>query len=440
MRNKNLFVVFVTLLVVIFTVSSSFSLVYIDINAPILKQLPLAITELVNLDGKEPDRSITQNIKTLTSDLENTGIFDILDPVAFLESPEKKGITLETIDFDDWTIVGAEGLVKGGYKIRDDNSIELEMRLFDTYQKQLIVGKRYVGGKDDVKRMMHRFANEILLKFTGERGIFGSKITYVEDIKSYKEIFVMDYDGSNNIQLTRDFSLNISPAWAPDGTKILYTSYKRGNPDLVVNDFAKGETTSISKRKGLNLGAEYSYDGKKIALTLSDGNNSNIYIIDAQDGKVIKRLTDYWGIDVSPSWSPDDTKIAFTSDRSGNPNIYVIDVDNSEAKRLSFNGKYNSSAEWSPKGDKIAFCGQDEKGLFNIYTINADGTGMERLTSGSKDNESPSWSPDGRQIAFASNRNGNYDIYVMNADGGSIRRLTFSKGNATSPSWSPKLE
>ncbi|MFC1855117.1 Tol-Pal system beta propeller repeat protein TolB [Thermodesulfobacteriota bacterium] len=433
-----IFILFSTFLYI----NNAYSLVYIDINAPEFKRFPIAITTLINLNDSEKflDADLENGTQTLSKDLELTGIFEILDPVMFLEDPEKKAFKKETISFDDWTIIGSEGLVKGAYRLREDDTLEVEMRLFDTYQGQLIIGKRYIGAKDDMERIMHRFANEILLTFTGERGMFGSKISYVQDVKGYKEILVMDYDGSNPIQLTRDYSMNISPAWAPDGLKISYTSYKRGNPDLIVNDFAKREIILLSKRRGLNLGAEWSHDGSKVALTISKGNNSDIYILNSETGKIERRLTDYWGIDVSPSWSPDDSKIVFTSDRAGNPNLYIVDLDDGEPKRLTFNGKYNSSPSWSPMGDKIAYCGMTKGGSFDIFTINVDGTDAEQLTSGSKNNENPSWSPDGRQLAFASNRKGSYDIFIMNVDGANIRQLTKTKGDASAPSWSPRLE
>ncbi len=435
---KSIFLLFIY----IFIPVDSSALVYIDINAPVLEKFPIAITPLKNLDSADSglENRMRGAYHTLRNDLDSTGFFDVLDPVMFLEDPNKAGITISSTDFDDWTIIGAEGLVKGGYRVKNDGMLEVEMRLFDTFLKQMIIGKKYIGTKADIKRIMHRFANEILLKFTGERGIFGSKISYVQDTNGYKEIFVMDYDGNNIFQITRDFSINLSPAWSPDGLKLSYTSYKHGNPDLVINDFVKRETLRVSKRRGLNLGAEWAPDGKKAALTLSRGNNSDIYIIDAVTGEIVKRLTKYWGIDVSPTWSPDGEKIAFTSDRSGNPNIYVANIRAGEIKRITYDGKYNSSPEWSPAGDKIVFCGRTKDGKFNIFTMNTDGSDLLQLTSQAGDNEHPTWSPDSRRIAFASNRAGKYEIFVINADGTNIRRLTDAKGDSTSPSWSPRLE
>ncbi len=445
MRKLFLFTI-ILLAILIITPQAAFSAEEIGIRITKKPQssvtIPIAITELINLgvSDKGLEHKMNKKSEHLSNSLKSTGLFEILDPIMFLEDPNKAAIRLNSIDFDDWTIIGAVGLIKGGYRLKDNGMIELEMRYFDTYSKEMKIGKKYSGSKDKVTRMLNRFANEILLEFTGKRGIFGSMIAYVQVVDDYKEIFVMYYDGTAKQRVSRDFSISLSPAWSPDGEKISYTSYKYGNPDLMVSDFIQRKVYRLSKRKGLNLGAEWSPSGEKVALMLSKGNNSDIYIIDSNSGKSLERLTNYWGIDVSPTWSPDGKKLAFTSDRSGNPNIYVMDIDEKTPKRITFDAKYNSSPSWSPLGDKIAFCGQSRNGKFNIFTINKDGTGLQQLTASSRDNENPSWSPDGRYITFASNRAGNYNIYVMNSDGTGIKQLTSLKTDATAPTWSPRLE
>jgi TolB protein len=123
------------------------------------------------------------------------------------------------------------------------------------------------------------------------------------------------------------------------------------------------------------------------------------------------------------------------SDRSGSPQIYILDLATRKLRRLTYEGGYNCSPDWSPKGDKIAFARQEEGG-FHIYTIRPDGTDLKRITREGS-NENPSWAPDGRHIAFASRRGGSYDIYIMTADGGGPWRVTTSESNETEPAWSP---
>ena len=55
------------------------------------------------------------------------------------------------------------------------------------------------------------------------------------------------------------------------------------------------------------------------------------------------------------------------------PKLYVMNADGSNQKRLTFKGRYNTSPDWSPKGDKIAFCARDERNAYDIFTVDMGG-------------------------------------------------------------------
>ena len=64
----------------------------------------------------------------------------------------------------------------------------------------------------------------------------GKKITYVADVNGNKEVFVMEDDGSNQIQLTRNHLDDIFPVWSRDGNKIVFVSELHGNAEIIVMD------------------------------------------------------------------------------------------------------------------------------------------------------------------------------------------------------------
>jgi TolB protein len=111
-------------------------------------------------------------------------------------------------------------------------------------------------------------------------------------------------------------------------------------------------------------------------------------------------------------------------------------ADGSNVRRLTYEGRYNTSPSWSPKGKRLAFEGM-AGGRFQIFTIDEDGSNLLQLTFDWGDNESPSWSPDGRYIVFSS-RAGGGRILVMNVNGTNVR--TLQDGGGASPSWSPRLK
>ncbi|HWP59382.1 MAG TPA: Tol-Pal system beta propeller repeat protein TolB [Candidatus Acidoferrales bacterium] len=409
------------------------------IVGPGAQRYPIAISPLKNLGGKDDGGRISTGIADMIAqDLERSGWFRVLDRSAYIENPQTSGITLGTFDFRDWSTIGAVGLVKGGYTVQGEN-VTVELRLFDVYEGKQSVGKRYEAKARDFRQIAHRFADEIILFFTGEQGVFNTRIAYVSNAGGrFKEIYVSHLDGSERVQITNNRTINLFPSWKPDGRSLLYTSYKGGSPLLYLFSLFSGKDIKFSSLEGANLGGKWSPDGKMVALAVERQGNADLYLLD-QSGKLVRRLTDDPGIDVSPTWSPDGSRLAFVSNRSGSPQIYILDIASGKTTRLTFSGSYNTSPDWSPKGDKIAYSSRVE-GRFDIFVINAQGGEPQRLTSGARDNEDPSWSPDGRFIVFASNRKGRYSLYTMQANGENQLRLTASGGDDTQPSWSPRIE
>jgi TolB protein len=417
----------------------SFAAVEGTIVGPGERQYRLAVSPLKDLGQGEDGGRLSEGIAdTIARDLELSGWFRILDRSAYIEDPQKTGITLGDFDFRDWSVLGAEGLVKGGFELQGEE-LTVELRLFDVYQQKQIVGKKYSGKVKDFRRIGHRFADEIIFQFTGIEGVFNTRIAYVSNSGGrFKEIFVSHLDGSEKIQVTNNRTINLSPTWTPDGRSILYTSYKGGKPSLYLFDFFNGKEFKFSSRTGLNLGGKWSRDGDVVAVSLERRGNLDLYLLD-RTGKMIRRLTETPAIDVSPSWSPDGKHLVFVSSRSGTPQLYIIEVASGATRRLTYSGGYNTSPDWSPQGDKIVYTGRAD-GRFNIFSIDLEGNDPQQLTSGTGNNEDPSWSPDGRYIVFTSNRRGRYQIHIMQGNGENQQRLTGSGGDDTNPSWSPRLE
>ena len=264
----------------------------------------------------------------------------------------------------------------------------------------------------------------------------GTKIAFESDRDGDYEIYVMNADGTNPVQLTRRGARDFGPArWSPDGTKIAFASEPAGHTEIYVVNADGTGLVRLTQSDGHDGAPAWSPDGTKIAFESNRDGDYEIYVMDA-DGTNLVRLTRGDGGGGSPAWSPDGTKIAFTSARTGEAKIYVMDADGTNLVRLTQSDGHDQSLAWSPDGAKIAFISYRTRG-FEIYVMNADGTNLVELTQNAGGGESPVWSPDGTKIAFDSYRDGDYEIYVMNADGTNLVRLTQSAGQDGSPAWSP---
>ncbi len=408
------------------------------IVGPGAQRYRLAVSPLRNLGAAGDAGRLSERIAdVIADDLDRSGWFKIIDRSAYLENPQRTGIRLGRFDFRDWATIGAEGLVKGGFSVRGAR-VEFEFWLYDVFRQESVIGKRYSGDIKDARRMAHKFVDEIILKLTGTRGVFDTRIAYVSTGGDrFKEIYVSHLDGTERKKVTDNRTINLFPSWAPDGKGLVYTSYKNGKPQFLSFDFEANREKPLSTRNGLNLGGRWSPDGRHLVLPLEQGRNVDLYLLD-HAGAMVRRLTRNAGIDVSPTWSPSGDRIAFASDRQGSPQIYILTLASGTIKRLTFKGSYNQSPDWSPSGDRIAFTGRSN-GVLNIFTIRPDGGEHRMITSNLHNDEDPSWAPDGRFLVFASDRSGSRRIYTMRVDGESQRRLTGSMGDDTDPSWSPRL-
>jgi TolB protein len=400
----------------------------VEVTAPGNRLLKLAVDTPRPVD-QAPDTGVAKEISdVLVFDMNMSGIASAENRE---QLPLPGGITLADTDFMPWMTGGYDLLIRSAYSIKGDE-LTVEFRLFDVLNRKLMTTKRYLGRKIELRRFAHSFADEILLAMTGEKGCFTSRIAYVSTEGGNKEISVMDWDGNNPIQLTRNGSINMNPDFAPDGREIIFTSYKRGNPDLYRRALSNTAEIVMSNRKGLNITGTWSPDGSRVALALSKDGNAEIYTI-ARDGSNPVRLTVGHSLEVYPSWSPDAKQIAFVSDRLGKPQIFVMDAGGGNVRRLTTSGGYNVNPRWSPKGDRIAYT--RSQGGFQIYSIRADGTDDTQLTSEGS-NENPSWSPDGRFITFSSMRGGGQGIYIMRADGSGQTKVSHAKKKCFQPAWS----
>lgn len=409
--------------------------IHIKIDSPFLRKIPLAAPAFTPVsEGEAAEAAALQGGDWLVSGLEFTRFFKILPRDCYLIG-KNEGLTARTINFSNWNTVGAELLITGGIIVKQD-VLEMELRLFDVTHSNLIVGKRYKGKTADLRKIIRRFCAEVVYALSGTRGIFGTKIAFVSTTTGNKEIYTCEFDGFDPQQITSSSNIALSPAWSGDGRYLAYCSYADKAPHIFIKNLKQKQGTKIAFN-GINITPAWMSDRFALGATLSLNGDQDIYSLTGK-GKIIKNLTQSWGIDVSPNFSPDGKKMTFVSNRGGSPQIYVKDLRSGDVNRVTFSGRYNSSPCFSPDGRRIAFAGM-KNGLFDIYTIRPDGSDLERLTKDSGDNESPTYSPDGTLIAFSSTRQGVQRIYVMTANGTDEKRLLSLDGAQSEPAWSPRL-
>jgi len=370
------------------------------------------------------------------ADLIRSQFFQVVESSKIDVSPTPTGAP-EAATMARASKLGVQALAWAKLYSRGDEWV-LESYAYETAKGEQVFGVKIIGDRKTVRAMAHRFSDKLVLQFTGEKGIAQTRVAYVSDFSGKKEVYIMDYDGANEMRVTGDRNIIIAPRWSSDANQIMYTSYRDGNPDIYFLELNTGRRKKMISFPGLNFSAAWSPAGDRVAFATTKDGNAEIYSMQP-DGSDQKRLTFNAADDLSPTWSPTGKQIAFTSDRGGGPQIYVMDADGSNVQRLTFNGDYNTSPSWSPKGDWIAYTCRNEEKRLKICADRVDGQQSLRITeSGPWDDESPSWAPNGRDLVFTSNRTGKNQIFSIHAEGTGLIRLTSGAANNTSPSWSPR--
>lgn len=410
------------------------AVLYIDINAPGGKRMPVALPDLLVAGG---DPSLGRDIaEVIAGDLAMTGLFDVIDRAAYLERIGPSHFEGKAISFPDWKLIGAEAVVIGKAEVRA-GQMSVEMRLYDATLGTMMAGRRYTGPLGQRRKIAHKFANEVLYAFTGVRGIFDTEIAFSARARSGrgKELYVIGLDGKDLRQVTDNRSFNLFPRWSPDGSRIAYTSYRTGVPMIHQIDLATGRDRVLLRNGTSKSPGSFSPDGRYLYLTLSANGNSDIYRLPL-DGGALERVAEGWGIEVSPTVSPDGRRIAFVSDRSGSPQVYVKEVGSRAEVRVSRAGSYSTSPSWAPAGNWIAFTSLSE-GKYSIHVVRPDGTEQRTVVSGAGDCIDPSFSPDGRYLVYTFRKKGYSELKIVSVTGRGEKGLFNGLPGAGSPAWSP---
>ena len=398
----------------------------IEIIGGAANKIPVALVPFQG-PGDQPRPGLSELIG---NDLLRSGQFKLIDtarrPAAFRTGP---GAITEL-----WKNKGAEALSIGQVIRLPGGRFEVRFRLLDAVRQAQLAGYSYNAGSDQWRATAHRIADVIYEKLTGSRGVFSSRIAYVQKRGKVFELKVADADGANPRSVVRSMEPLISPVFSPDGAKLAYVSFEDKKPVVYVQNLGDGSRRAVAAFKGSNSAPAWSPDGTHLAVTLTRDENSQIYLIGV-DGSGVTRLTQSGDISTEPVFSPDGKWIYFTSDRGGTPQIYRIGVGGGEVKRITFEGNYNVSPALSPDGKLLAYI-QREGGRFQVAVMELD-SGQSRVLTDTGHDESPSFAPNGQMILYATVVGGKGVLGTVSVDGKVRARLSEDGADAREPAWGP---
>jgi acylaminoacyl-peptidase len=303
----------------------------------------------------------------------------------------------------------------------------------------------------------------------------GSKIIYVRNFKdimtdkNLSNLWIVDFDGSNNKPLTTGNNNDFSPRWSPNGKQVLYKSNKDGKVQIYLrwlNDCSESKISNLTQSPG-NI--QWSPDSKWIAFNMfvpgsskplvtmpskpegakwndppkyidklkyrSDGSgyvkegHQHLFVMSVDGGTARQITTGDFNHGGAFAWSADSKSLIFSSNRHEdreyeprNSEIYEIVINTGAVKDLTSRKGPDQSPALSRDGSKIAYLGNDEKyqgyQLTRLYVMNRDGSspkvisgGLDRNVNGIK------WKADGKGLYFQYDDQGNTKIAYITLAG-----------------------
>jgi TolB protein len=307
-------------------------------------------------------------------------------------------------------------------------------------QQAQVFGKIYTATLDDAGAIDagHRYAADILAQFGG-KSLVGTRIVFVSNRSGHKEIWTMNWDGTDQRQLTHLNSISVFPSASPDGRLVAFTSYASGAPNIYIYSLDTGRKLPFyNQRASMNAFVTFTPDSKEmIYSSTAGGGPSQLYRCNI-DGSNLRRITSSGAIEVEAKINPKTgADLLDVSGREGLPQIFHMNLEGADIHRVSAGTGEATNPAWNPDGVHIAFAWTRgyEPGNYNIFVMDVtSGQPPVQLTSHEGRNENPTWAPDGAHIAYASRQGRQSQIWVMNADGSGKHALT-TVGSNENPVW-----
>ncbi|MGW8316480.1 MAG: S9 family peptidase [Bacteroidales bacterium] len=274
------------------------------------------------------------------------------------------------------------------------------------------------------------YVSEPQISPDGEKVIYVRNFTDIMTDRGCSNLWIVNFDGSENRPLTTGCQRDLRPRWSHDGKKIVYTSDREGKPELFLYWVDTGLETQLTHVQQSPGAVSWSPDDRWLAFNM---------FVQVKPKTVIQLPPKPEGAQWNdPPIYIDD--LHYRSDgqgylKEGAQQIFVLPLEGGTPHQLTFQKKDCGTPEWSVDGTNLYFSANLHEDSdfepFNreIYRVQVASGQLDTLTDRYGPDYAPKPSPDGKQIAYLG-----YDdkhmthhpagLYLMEPDGSNPRLIS----------------
>jgi dipeptidyl aminopeptidase/acylaminoacyl peptidase len=269
--------------------------------------------------------------------------------------------------------------------------------------------------------------------------------------KNDTDLWMVSWDGRQQVQLTSTPEGESAPRWSSDGTYLAFLSSRQGAKDAQVwlMNRTGGEAVKVTDVKGGVEEYAWSPDSKRLVLVVKDPDPADA------DADADKEKDKKEGEKKTPKPIVIE-RYYFKADVAGylrneKSHLYLFDVASKKAEALTPGAFDEEAPAWSPDGRQIAFIRRhgdgdvDKAPNRDVFVIDARAGAQPRrlTTTAAEENGRLAWSPDGKFIAYLLGEEPKFSAYDQNkltvvpSSGGEAHVLTSALDRPVrAPSWS----
>ena len=272
------------------------------------------------------------------------------------------------------------------------------------------------------------------------------KILFTSLRDGNREVYMMNPDGTEQVNLTQHRADDLRAVWSPTGEQILFVSDRGGTRvrDLYLMDADGANVRRVFKKKieAWRTNPTWSPDGKQIAYEYVDWTHLEFGLYIATLGE---EDAEHIGNGGEPAWSPDGSEIACYIGDPRESQLTFINIHTREREQplptKALLWQFDPS--WSAVGDRLAFLGIEhplpvilDRDLHNawkdkqgIYIVNRDGTGLQQLVDeAGPPAQYPALSPNGEEVLYTQRINGRFQIFKIDVNSRTRTQMTHIVG------------